>query len=321
VAVLAAVSVATLYSPTLAAIGAAYIVGAAVMTAIWSVKAVREEQPSIEPKRVRDVARGSYHYGITFALYEVLLRVDVMMLALWRELSEVGLYTAGFKLADVGLKAGTMTMRVIAPVLYEQSANAPDRYRRTCKVVLRGMSMLAVGGCLTLALVAEPLITLVFGDAFRAAATVLAVLALSLVVRLIAAVLLIVLSASGDHGRRTGALGAGLAVAVAANAALIPAYGMIGAAIARTVGDSVYLGAMLGARRLPCARLEAARWVLAPIVIGVAAYVVAVNLPVHFVLQLVAGLALYGVALFVTGTLDVRELRDLKAMLPKRGRN
>lgn len=310
-AVLAAVAIATRYSPTLASIGVAYIAGAAVVTAVWSIKAVREGRPSIEPARVREVARGSYHYGITFALYEMLLRVDVMMLALWRELGEVGLYTACYKLADLGLKAGTMTTRVMTPVLYEQSASAPDQYRRTCKVVLRGMSVLAVSGCLVLALTAEPVLTLVFGPPFAAASTVLVLLALSLVVRLVASMLLIVLSASGEHGRRTGALGAGVAVAATANAALIPAYGMIGAAIARTVGDCVYLGWMLSARRLPFPRLHAFRWVLAPIAAGAAAYALAVNLPVHFLLQLAAGLALYAVVLLGSRTLDLRELAAL----------
>lgn len=318
VAVLAAVAVAVVVSPTLAAIGVAYIAGGAFVAGIWSIKTVREERPRIEPQRVGDVVRGSYHYGITFALYEILLRLDLMMLVLWRDLSEAGLYTAGFKLADVGLKAGTMMTRVIAPVLYAQSESAPELYRRTCRVVIRGVGMAAVLGCLLLALVAEAVLVLVFGEPFRAAAAVLVLLAMSLALRLIASMLLVVLSASGDHGRRTAALAAGLGVAVTLNVAMIPRYGVIGAALARTTADAVYLVGMLGARRLPFGRLDAARWALTPVVIGATSYAVAVRLPVHLAAQSAAAVMLYLVALLLTRTIAPSELKDLATLLKGR---
>src|SRR5690606_38815873 len=150
-------------------------------------------------------------------------------------------------------------------------------YRRSCKVVLRGASGCGVLGCLVLALAAGPLLVALFGAPFAAAAVALVLLSGSLALRLIGMALQLVLMASGDNARRTGSLAAGLGVGVAGNLALAPAYGIVGAALARIGSDVAQLAMMLGARRLPVRRRDAARWMLGPVVLGAASYSLAAS--------------------------------------------
>jgi O-antigen/teichoic acid export membrane protein len=315
VAVLACVALAGLFSATLTTIGIAYLAGAALVTGVWVWRVIVTEHPRVELRQIREILRGSYLYGITALLFQVMLRVDLMLLSWFRDLGEVGLYAAADKLADLGLKVGTMSTRVLAPVLFAQSAHDDASYRRTCKVVLRAVSVFGVLGCLILALAAEPLLAIVFGEPFRAAGVVLVLLALSLVARLVAGTLQAILSASGDHRRRTGSLAAALTMSVAANIALIPVYGIVGAAIARALGDAIYAGAMMGARKLPIPRRDAASWILGPAAIGVTAYLLAPRLPAHFALQLTAALLAYLAGLLVTRMIGWGELRDLLSAL------
>lgn len=315
VAVLGCVALAGLFSPTLTTIGVAYLAGAAIVTGVWIWRVVVTERPRVELRRTAEILRGSYLYGITALLFQVMLRVDLMLLPWFRSLGEVGLYAAADKLADLGLKVGTMSTRVLAPVLFAESAHDPASYRRTCKVVLRAVSVFGVLGCLTLALAAEPLLAAVFGEPFRAAGVALVLLAVSLVARLVAGMLQVILSASGDHKRRTGSLAAGLSLAVAANVALIPVYGIVGAAIARALGDVVYAGAMMGARNLPIRRRDAASWILGPVAVGVTVYLLAPRLPAHFTLQLAAALLAYMAGLLVTRMIGFGELRNLLTAL------
>ena len=204
-----------------------------------------------------------------------------------------------------------MAFRVLTPAMFAQSRNDPDAYRRSCKIVLRGVSVFGVLAALTLALLARPLLVAVFGAPFGAAALVLAILALSLALRLIALALQIVLSASGDHTRRTGSMAAGLGTAALANVILIPSYGIAGAAIARVTADLVSVRSLAGARKLPVAGRAIIGWTFGPVSLGVAAYVLALLIPVHFVLQFAVAIAAYALGLLSTRMIHVDELREL----------
>ena len=169
VAILACVAIATQFAHQLETIAWAYIAGAALVVSIWTWRTFLAEHPRVEMRRAGEILRGSYLYGITGVLYQIILRIDLVLLSLLREMSEVGLFAASDKLADMGLKAGTLSARVISPVLFAQSRHDPEGYRRTCKLVIRGVSVIGVFGCVALALLAEPLLVAVFGKPFGAA--------------------------------------------------------------------------------------------------------------------------------------------------------
>jgi O-antigen/teichoic acid export membrane protein len=131
----------------------------------------------------------------------------------------------------------------------------------------------------------------------------------------VALALQILLSASGEHTRRTASMAAGLAAAAVANIVLIPSYGIIGAATARVIADLVGVRALAGAPKLPVAGRAVAGWILGPVVLGATAYVLAQLLPVHFVLQFAAAIAAYALGLLSTRMVHVDELRELTRMV------
>jgi PST family polysaccharide transporter len=318
VAIIICILLADFSSKSLAAVGVAYLVGSGLVTGIWAWRTWRAERARIEPGRTGEILRGSWHYGLTGVLSQVYLRVDLLLLPLLRNLEEVGLYAAADKLTDLGLKVGVLGTRVLAPVLFAQSHQDPAAYARTCKVMLRMVSLSGTLACLILAFIAEPLVVLVFGSAFHAAAAILVVLAASLALRLVAITLQIVLSSSDEHLRRTSALAWAILGAGTCNVLLVPTYGAIAAAAGRLVSDLINITAMLTARGLPFRRSAALSWLAGPPLLGAAAYLGASSLHTGIVLGALAGVGLYGLGILATRAVRPIELRELLAHLRAR---
>jgi O-antigen/teichoic acid export membrane protein len=298
-------------SNSLAAVGIAYVIGSGVVTGLWAWRTFLTEHPRVELRRTGEILRGSWHYGLTGAMSQVYWRVDLLLLPLLRNLAEVGLFAAADKLIDLGLKVGVLCTRVLAPVLFEQSRQHPTSYARTCKITLRAASLAGTFACLILAFLAEPVLSLVFGQAFRAAAPILVVLAASLAVRLIVILLQVILSASDEHFRRTGALALAIGGAGIFNVVLVPTYGIVGAAAARLSSDVIHVSAMLSARGLPFRRRDAVSWMLAPPVLGAGAYLAAQSFHATLLPSILMGVGLYGLGVFALRAVRLTELREL----------
>jgi O-antigen/teichoic acid export membrane protein len=247
----------------------------------------------------------------TGALSQIYWRVDLLLLPLLRNLNEIGLFAAADKLTDLGLKVGVLCTRVLAPVLFTQSQQAPELYARTCKITLRAASLAGTFACLLLAFLAEPLLSVVFGATFRPAAAVLIVLAASLAVRFVVITLQMILSASDEHFRRTGALALAIGGAGVFNVVLVPTYGIVGAARARLISDVIHVGAMLSARGLPFRRRAAVSWMLLPPVLGACAYLAAQSLHTALIPSVFAGVGLYALGIVTLRAVRLTELREL----------
>jgi O-antigen/teichoic acid export membrane protein len=311
VAILICILFAGPTSQSLAGVGAAYLVGGGLVTGIWAWRTFLSERPRVELRRSKEILQGSWHYGVTGALSQVYLRVDLLLLPLLRNLAEVGLFAAADKVTDLGLKVGVLCTRVLAPVMFAQSHDDPVSYARTGKIALRAASLAGALACLFLAFVAEPLVTLIFGTAFRPAAAILVVLAASLAVRLIVIALQMVLSASDQHVRRTGALAFAIGGAGVFNLLLVPTYGALGAAAARLVSDVIHVIAMLSARGLPFRRRAAVSWMLAPPLLGACAYLAVQALHADLILSTITGVGLYMLGVVCLRAVRLTELREV----------
>lgn len=319
-AILLAVALATTLSPDLTTIGFAYVGGALGVTLLWYFRTAREEHPRVDLSRGLGFVRGSYHYGVTKVLYELCIRLDVIVLAYLQGRREVGLLVAADKFSDLGVKVGLVATRALSPMLFAQSHADPDSYQRSARLVLRGTSAISVLGCLALALLAQWLLELVFGKAFLTAGPVLVILSASLAMRLLALALEMILSASAEHARRNGSLLTALLVTGTLSFMLIPTLGAVGAACARLGADSTYTTVMLASRRLPIPRARALWAVLPPLVLGVVAYVATERTGVDGLARCAIGLAIYVALLFVTGTVRRGDLRISAAISKERRR-
>lgn len=182
--------------------------------------------------------------GIAVFIY---MRIDQFMLAAMLGAHEVGLYSAVVALAEVPLVLPALLLRAALPTLTRQSESDPALRDRTLTVLMRSGFYLHLAVAVVAALLAQPLVDLLYGDAFDEA-----VLALRIQVLAAPFVALGVLSSSWfvlerrtGHALRRTMIGAVLNVVL--NLFTIPRYGIAGAAISTLVAQvtATYLADLL----------------------------------------------------------------------------
>jgi O-antigen/teichoic acid export membrane protein len=177
--------------------------------------------------------------------------IDLLLLSnlLDREtLAVFGVMTRVFSLVAFGVSA---VYAVTMPDIFESNA-AADRtgfHRQVGEANL-------VAACLSIALFAAvliggPLLLTVFGPAFAQGTIPLAVLCLALCVRALFGPAAIVLSIHDRPYATLPAIGLGMGVLIGANILLVPAHGLMGAAVAALAAQTFWSAAMwLTARRI-----------------------------------------------------------------------
>lgn len=231
-------------------------IGFAVISAAqfgWLWRAVRDV-PDTAAERSPEVGRW-WRFALPWVLIalctDFFFDIDLLLLSglLPREdLAIFGVATRVFSLVAFGVSA---VYAVTLPDMFEANARADrDGFHRQvgdANLVATGTALIL----LALVVAGSPLLLALFGPEFGAGTWPLAILCLTLLVRALFGPAALVLSIH-DHPYATlPAIGLGMAVLVGANLLLVPAHGLLGAAVAALVAQSVWSAAMwLTARRL-----------------------------------------------------------------------
>lgn len=207
------------------------VASAALLVAIahrrLPVSAGTMDPDELSVRRAAPLALG----GVLGTVYN---RIDVWLLALMSGSLSVAAYAAaGRVLEGLLLPAGSLSALVVPNV-----ARAPGSREAVLKRLTVRAVLLVAPLALAVGLLAGPILGLAFGSPYRGGGGVLAVLmgaAVPGAVVLVAAPV----AALGDPRRFVAEVAAGLALNLAANAALLPRYGAVGAAWATVVSQVV----------------------------------------------------------------------------------
>lgn len=165
------------------------------------------------------------------------MRIDTFMIAGMLGRHDVGLYSAIVALAELPLVLPMLLLRASLPVLTRVGAEDPVRRDREL-MKLMGMGFyLHAGVACVLAFAAEPLLALLYGEAFRPAAAALQIqlLCAPFVALGVLSSAWLVLERKTGHALRRTLVGA--VVNIGLNLVLIPAAGIVGAALATLVAQ------------------------------------------------------------------------------------
>lgn len=188
----------------------------------------------------REVFLTVFKQAIPFTLvmvYGILLRrTDTLLMGWLRPLEEVAIYAAAGKFADfLSLFSGSM-VGALFPALSAIVASSRQEAWRLYHDSIGVFAILGFGVALSVMVLAQPIILLVFGEAYLAGATVLRWLGLAFLFTVLSGPAGIFLLAAGDQMYRLLAMcGVVLTSNVLLNLWLIPLYSYNGAAIATFV--------------------------------------------------------------------------------------
>jgi O-antigen/teichoic acid export membrane protein len=194
----------------------------------------------------RGAERPSYQLGRSVAAYGLRqqvggvmtllnLRLDFILLSLMAGPAVLGVYAIASKMAELLKIPGMALTYVLYPQYARDGASAAAKVRR----LIPKATLLIAGAAVPLVPLTAVIIPLAYGDAFRGAVVPAQIIVVGLVLDGVGGVITGYLYGVGRPGLNSWAMGAGLAITVVLDLALIPAHGATGAAIASAVA---YLG-------------------------------------------------------------------------------
>lgn len=187
----------------------------------------------------RRLLRECWPYALAGVAVIGYMRVDLLMLHAWVGEAEAGFYAAAATISGLWHIVGTALTTSLAPGLANLRQSDPAAYRLR---LAQAMRLYAAGGLIAAAataLASPLLVRLLYGEAFAAAAPILAIHACTNI-----AIFLGLAQGLWVVNERAGGIGliktlSGLAASLAGNALLIPLGGGVGAAAAAVAAQAV----------------------------------------------------------------------------------
>ena len=216
-----------------------------------------------DPAIARQLLGSAWSLAFTNLAILLYTRIDVVLLSHLRDAHETGLYTAATRLTEVGYILPMILVNTLFPLLARLHREDPPHFHR---VLQRLLIAVAWGGLATAAVLtaaAPRIVQALYGPAFAATSTVLALGAWNCVFAGLGAVRAqwLLLNNLQHYGLYYVALGATLNLAL--NTWLIPPHGAIGAAVASllTQGFIVFIAPLCFAATRPSVPLLARAFV------------------------------------------------------------
>lgn len=225
-----------------------YVLSATVGLALLYYKfyASYDRAESYEDGLARRLAEYSVPLTATRSANIIDKQVDTVLVGILLNPTAVAFYTLGKQITDFVLSPAESLGFTISPNFGEQKAAGQlDEARRIYESSLTHTMLFYVPAAAGLAIVAQPFVTMVFGESYAGAVPVLQVLAGFIVLQAITNLTSDTLDYMGRARHRAVAKGATAAANFGLNLVLIPMIGVVGAAIATVATHSVYVAVNL----------------------------------------------------------------------------
>jgi O-antigen/teichoic acid export membrane protein len=281
-----------------------------------------------QPARIdRDLLRRTMRFALfswagalTMAL--IWSRLEIFFLQRYQGSEAVALFTVGFTFANLASQGPLLLTGGLLPYFSESYGNrSSERMQSAYATATRVMAFLLFPACLGLAAILPALLPLVYGPAFSSAVPVASVLVAGAAIGATGSVgsQMIYAHERSDFIFACGLVGA--ALSVAAGFLVVPAYGMMGAALARTCVHAVMVGwgSWFIMRRLGCPMplVELGKLLAAALLCAAAARLCvdlvsspAVSLP----LAIGSAAIVYGASVRMLGALPAHDVGRLQAL-------
>jgi len=229
-----------------------YVVSSALTTAVGAgyllvrLRKYRGERSAPEPGLRRRITEYSIPLTATNSAMILDKRIDTLLVGFFLSPVEVGFYT----LADRVVRFVEMPMSALGFTLSpmfgsEKASGNIERISRLYETALVNTLLLYIPAAAGIVLVADPLIRLVFGPAFSGAIIVLQVLGLYVILKAVTKLTDNGLNYLGRARDRAIFRAATAVLNVVLNVALLPVFGVAGAAVATLISYGLYTAANL----------------------------------------------------------------------------
>lgn len=189
----------------------------------------------------RTLMRSAAPVGASLLLTAIVNRIDFLMLEKMTSLEDVGLYSAAYRITNMLEKFPLLVMATLYPIMSQLAAADRDRLRDVYRRTFAHFAAAAIPIGLVMSALAPYLTAWLFGEEYRGAGRALRFLVWATVCLYLALAGGNLLISVGRARDNVVALVAGASANVGLNLALIPRYGIAGAAFATAVSFLIVL--------------------------------------------------------------------------------
>ncbi|HEV8662913.1 MAG TPA: oligosaccharide flippase family protein [Candidatus Methylomirabilis sp.] len=206
----------------------------------------RLPRPAFDGPFTRRLVREALPFAAISLLGVIYFKLDFVMLAAYRDAAEVGIYGVCYALVDFLMYVPFSLTTAAFPVVVRRAAEAGS-LRRMAEQAGRWLLLIGLPVPVVGVLLGTPLLTLLYGEAYRAGGSVVAVLLWAVPGLFLNALCADLLYARGAQRVALAILAVGIVANVGLNLWLIPPLGAVGAAAATVVTEALTLALSLTA--------------------------------------------------------------------------
>ncbi len=242
----------------------------------------------------------------------IYLRGDAVILSLYRDQVEVGLYGAAYRVIDIVAQTAMMIMGLMLPLLaYAWSKGEDRKFKEHFQLAFNIMMMFAIPMAVGLIVLSEQIMVVIAGNEFRTAALPLTLLSIAVFGIFVGGIFGHVAVAVNRQKETLPIYIVTALITLVLYFIFIPRYGMVGAAGA-SVFSELFAGTCLYFTIKKYTKISLSLVVLGKILLaGVCMAIVLYILQFHLILAILAGSAVYALVLLLLKAVSVHTIKEM----------
>ncbi len=265
--------------------------------------------------RIRPFLKASLPVALGSLAVGIYLRIDQVMLHKMVSAAELGNYVAAVKVSELFEALPAAFLTTLFPLLC-RAAGQEDQFRRYLGLSFRYLMVVALGLCVVMTVAARPIIQILYGQQYQAAAKMLSILIWSEIAVFFGSVVANSLIALNLQRFLVLPTAAGAAINVILNFLLIPRFGAVGAAWATAVSYSAaWMLVLLPFRDTRSLIGQGLRIAFPGALVALVAIGVPLLTPLPDLLRLAVALALFGIGTWLSQMLHRGDWAYARAMM------
>jgi O-antigen/teichoic acid export membrane protein len=264
-----------------------------IVMCIWAIRRYRLGPLPfrVTPNTWGSFIRASLPFGLTSLALTFNFNADTVILEMFRDVSEVGWYNAGYRLVFTLVNVAGAFLTVMTPSIAREYVNDPAHVRAWTRSSIRAMALPALPIAVGASLLSTPIVVLLYGKSLAPAGEVLAIISWDIPLLLFTAFCGNVAAAVGLERPASRIYLTSTTLNIVLNLLFIPFFGKIAAAVITLVTDGLTMGLfyLLLRQHMELAELTPVllRTALAAALMGVVVWLVqALGLPVLVVIAI-----------------------------------
>ncbi len=190
---------------------------------------------SLDTNKIYDLLSMAGTFIVISIFGVVFKQVDTLMLGRLRDPESVGIYSAAFRMIQIGMQLLPSFMLALFPYMSEVHVTLPENLGMIAERVLRLLLVLIIPVATVSTILADDILLLVYGSGYEKSVPILRILVWMLVLFFVNAVLYRTMLASDNEHVTMRVAGVNMIVSIMLNLFFIPRWGAVGVAVVSLV--------------------------------------------------------------------------------------